>query len=111
MRLQGTGWLRLDPMALRMTKLDYLYRCRADPQRMFSRANLRNSNDLQPARQAGKSPASSGSPERLAGFRKRRFTRDSDIVEQPIIQQAQVLPSLPAHEPGFHGSDTTQQHA
>jgi hypothetical protein len=38
--------------------------------------------------------ASSGPPEWPAGLPKGVFTRDSDVIQQPIVQRAQVLPSL-----------------
>src|SRR5882762_10273853 len=44
--LQGIGWLRLNPIALRMAKLGYVYLCRTVPQRMFSMPCLRNFHEL-----------------------------------------------------------------
>src|SRR6267142_487222 len=46
-RLQGIGWLRLNPIALRMAKLGYVYLCRTVPQRMFSMPCLRNFHELE----------------------------------------------------------------
>src|SRR5882757_7899587 len=45
-RLQGIGWLRLNPIALRVAKLGYVYLCRSNPQRMFSTPCLRIFHDL-----------------------------------------------------------------
>ena len=45
-RLQGTGWLRLNPMVLRRTKPGYVYLCCGDLQRMFSRPGLRKFHEL-----------------------------------------------------------------
>jgi hypothetical protein len=37
--------------------------------------------------------------ERPASFPRRFFTRDSDIVQQPVVERAQVMPPLPATKP------------
>src|ERR1700733_8692174 len=63
-----------------------------------------------PGRLAGFPKRGLGSPERLAGFPKRVFSRDSNIGQQPVVQRAEGLPSLPAIEPNFDGTAPTRQH-
>jgi hypothetical protein len=54
-------------------------------------------------------PASSGFPERLAGFPKRLFTRDSHVIEQSVVQRAQLPPSAPAIEPSLDDVSPARQ--
>jgi hypothetical protein len=60
--------------------------------------------DDKAAKSTGLNDARSGSPERLAGFPKRVFTRDSNVIQKPVVQRAQLLPSTPAIEPNLYGA-------
>ena len=49
--------------------------------------------------------ANSGPSERLADSPKHLFARESQVFQHPIVQQAQVLPSLSAGQPHFYCPD------
>jgi hypothetical protein len=42
--------------------------------------------DDKAAKSTGLNDARSGSPERLAGFPKRVFARDSNVIQKPVVQ-------------------------
>jgi hypothetical protein len=52
---------------------------------------------LQAGRIVGLCHATSGPPERLAGLRKGVFACDSNVIQQPVVKFAQVLPAPPTN--------------
>jgi hypothetical protein len=74
--------------------------CWADPQSIFFSRVIRNYNKLRPVTAAGSN--CSGPPGRLAQP-PNDFTRDSNIVQQPIVELAQVLAQTPPNKPGPNG--------
>jgi hypothetical protein len=85
-------------MRFASAKPDHIYRCRTDPQRMFFMSGPKYSHELDG--KAGPNSrfnhARSGPPGGLAGLPMCAFPRNSDILQQPVVQQTQILLSLPA---------------
>jgi hypothetical protein len=96
MRPQRPGGCVKNPVSLRRSKLDQRTPCRADAQSIFFSRTIRYSHKLS---SAFRGPAALWTPDRLARLPKRIFARDSNIVQQPIVQIAQVLAQTPLANP------------
>jgi hypothetical protein len=70
--------------------------CRPDPQSIFFSRIIRNYNELRPETAAGSN--CSWPPGRLAQL-PNDFGRDPDIVQQTVVQRAQVLICMAARKP------------
>ena len=94
-RLQEIGWLRLDPIALRMAKPGYCIFAEVVRNACFLGHALEILMILMdgPRTKDGRFAM----PQTACGPPQRFFRDNSDIFQQPIVQRAQILPSLPAN--------------